>query len=118
MARKLDAKKEEEFCKKLINENYCRFLGKIYQTTKKMMEQECSPEIIREMENNREYDEILVDEIDQVLQEFSEEMQLIIRKEFLENSPEGWYEELYKKRKYLRLKEKAVEQFSDCFTPR
>ena len=118
MTRRFDPLKEQEICRKFVNEQYCKFLGKTYRTTKTIMELECSPEIIRELENIIEYDEEMVDRIDQDLPKFPEEMQMIIRKEFIENSPEGWYEELFSKRKYLRLKEKAVEQFSDCFAPK
>ncbi|MBQ1530959.1 MAG: hypothetical protein IIZ57_02340 [Solobacterium sp.] len=94
---------------------YSKFIGRIYRTTKELMGQDCTPEMISERENNPDYDERLVERVDRYLPQFNKKTQLIIRKEFLEDSPEGWHEAYFHASDYSAIRARAAEKFANCF---
>ena len=89
------------------------YVGRTYQRSKNRMELDRSSDMISEPDSTYADDAKLVYYVDRSLLECDRNAQLIIRKEFLEESENRWYEQYFSRSTFYRLKADAVKQFVD-----
>ncbi|HAE15542.1 MAG TPA: hypothetical protein DCG51_03240 [Erysipelotrichaceae bacterium] len=87
------------------------YVGRTYQIAKNRMDLERSSDMISEPDSTYADDAKMVYYVDRCLLECDRTTQLIIRKEYLEESAHKWYEEYFSRSTYYRLKTDAIRQF-------
>ncbi|MDO4193707.1 MAG: hypothetical protein Q4D24_10425 [Erysipelotrichaceae bacterium] len=113
MAAEHNASNDRDYSKEQY-ELIAGYVGKTYQRSKNRMELDRSADMISEPDSTYADDAKLVYYVDRCLLECDRTAQLIIRREFLEESEHKWYEQYFSRSTFYRLKADAVKQFVDC----
>lgn len=90
-----------------------RFIGELYrrlQARNNVLEIEN-----RVVQNQDIYDEgkEFIEKVNNLISECSRSSQLILKREYLDDAPAGWYELYYSSSTYYRLKTKAMSEFME-----